>query len=121
MPKDLKFKKTKGRIKIIKALPYKGCNVVIRQVDETLFEYILVFDSQIYSAYIEVTMKKGQTKFNLIITGQIYHHSGRGNQSANILTELKKDKYIDYIVGCSPKEILTVDNILDKLEEYLFS
>jgi len=80
MPKDLKFKKTKGRIKIIKALPYKGCNVVIRQVDETLFEYILVFDSQIYSAYIEVTMKKGQTKLTskemiaaagLIFTGAV--------------------------------------------------
>ena len=64
-------------------------------------------------------LKKGQTKFNLIITGQIYHHSGRGNKSANLLTELKKDRYIDHIVGCSPKELLTIDNILEKLEEYL--
>ncbi|MCL5037441.1 MAG: hypothetical protein M1269_10065, partial [Chloroflexi bacterium] len=64
---------------------------------------------------------KGQTKFNVIITGQIYRHSGRGNQSANILTELKKDKYIDHIIGCSPKDQLTVDNILEKLEEYLIS
>ena len=66
-------------------------------------------------------LKKGQTKFNVIITGQIYHHSGRGNQSANLLTELKKDKYIDHIVGCSPKELLTVDDVLEKLEEYLTS
>ena len=66
-------------------------------------------------------LKKGQTKFNVVITGQIYHHSGRGNQSANLLTELKKDKYIDHIVGCSPKELLTVDDVLEKLEEYLTS
>lgn len=64
-------------------------------------------------------LKKGQTKFNVIITGQIYHHSGRGNQSANLLTELMKDKYVDHIVGCSPRELLTVDHLLMKLDEYL--
>ena len=66
-------------------------------------------------------LKKGQTKFSVIITGQIYAHSGKGNQSANILTELKKDRYIDHIVGCSPKELLTVDDVLKKIEEYLVS
>lgn len=66
-------------------------------------------------------LKKGQTKFSVIITGQIYSHSGKGNQSANILTELKKDRYIDHIVGCSPKELLTVDDVLKKIEEYLVS
>jgi len=65
------------------------------------------------------SLKKGQSKFSVIITGQIHHHSGRGNQSANLITELKKPKYIDHIVGCSPKELLTVDNILEKIEEYL--
>ena len=54
----------------------------------------------------------------MIITGQIHHHSGRSNQSANILTELKKDKYVHSIIGCSPKEILTIDNVLEKLNEY---
>ena len=66
-------------------------------------------------------LKKGQTKFNVIMTGQIYNHSGRGNQSANILTELKKEKYIDHIVGSSPKDLLTVDNILEKLDQYFES
>jgi type III restriction enzyme len=66
-------------------------------------------------------LKKGQSKYNIIITGQIYHHSGKGNASANILTELKKEKYIDHVVGCSPKDILTIDNILEKIDEYLNS
>ncbi|PIZ86971.1 hypothetical protein COX93_02615 [Candidatus Nomurabacteria bacterium CG_4_10_14_0_2_um_filter_30_12] len=66
-------------------------------------------------------LKKGQSKFTLIITGQIFHHAGKGNQSANILTELSKPKYIDHIVGCSPKELLTIDNILEKLDSYLLS
>ena len=65
-------------------------------------------------------LKKGQSKYDIVITGQIYHHSGKGNKSANILTELKKEKYINYIVGCSPKNILTIDNILEKIESYLF-
>jgi len=65
------------------------------------------------------SLKKGQSKFSVIITGQIHHHSGRGNQSANLITELKKPQYIDHIIGCSPKESLTVDNILEKIEEYL--
>ena len=76
-------------------------------------------NSKIRNSDVLGGLKKGQTKYNVIITGQIYHHSGKGNQSANILTELKKDKYIDHIVGCSPKDQLTVDNILEKLEEYL--
>jgi type III restriction enzyme len=78
-------------------------------------------NSKIKNSDVLSGLKKGQTKFNVYITGQIYHHSGRGNQSENILTELNKDKYIQHIVGCSPKDQLTVDNILEKLEEYLLS
>ena len=64
-------------------------------------------------------LKKGQSKFNLLVTGQIHHHSGKGNESANLLTELKKAKYVDHVVGSSPKDILTVDGLVEKLEEYL--
>lgn len=76
-------------------------------------------NSKIRNSDVLNGLKRGQTKFNVIVTGQIHHHSGKGNQSANILTELKKDKYIDHVVGCSPKEMLTVDNILKCLNEYL--
>lgn len=61
----LKYTKTKGRIKILKVLPYKGCPVYIRQVDETLFEYILIFNENVYSSYIVVTLAKGKTKLTL--------------------------------------------------------
>lgn len=61
-PKEIKFTKTEGRFKVIKAIPYRGCNVVIRQVDGDVFEYIFAFDNQIYSSYIVATMKKGQKK-----------------------------------------------------------
>ncbi len=64
-------------------------------------------------------LKKGQSKYSLVITAQIHHHSGKGNTSANLLTELKNEKYVDHIVGCSPKSKLTVDNILTELDKYL--
>ena len=64
-------------------------------------------------------LKKGQSKYSLVITAQIQHHSGRGNASANLLTELKKEKYVDNIVGCSPKSKLTIDNIMQKIDGYL--
>ena len=78
-------------------------------------------NSKVRNSDILSGLKKGQTKYNIVITGQIYHHSGRGNKSANILTELKKDKYIPHVVGCSPKDLLTVDEIISKLDEYLRS
>jgi type III restriction enzyme len=87
----------------------------------TDWDIAFISNSKIRNSDVLSGLKKGQTKYNVIITGQIYHHSGKGNQSANILTELKKDKYINHIVGCSPKDQLTVDNILEKLEEYLIS
>lgn len=76
-------------------------------------------NSKLRNADVLNSLKKGQTKFNLIITGQIFHHSGAGNQSANLLTELKKDKYVDHVIGSSPRELLTANNIVEKLEEYL--
>jgi len=67
------------------------------------------------------SLKKGQSKYSLIITGQIHHHSGKGNQNANLLTELKDDKYIDHIVGGSPKVLLTTSGLLSELEVYISS
>lgn len=78
--KELEMKETKGRISLIKVMPYKGCQVYIRQIDEEIFEYLLVFNGQIYTSYIEVTLPKGRNKFNenelknaagLIFTGAV--------------------------------------------------
>jgi len=87
----------------------------------TDWDVVFFGNSKIRNSDVLIGLKKGQTKFNLIITGQIHHHSGRGNKSANILTELQNPKYIDHIVGCSPKDLLTIDNVLEKLEEYFDS
>ena len=66
-------------------------------------------------------LKKGQSKYSLVVTAQIHHHSGKGNTSANLLTELKNEKYVDHIVGCSPKSKLTVDNIVTEINKYLIA
>ena len=42
-------------------------------------------------------LKKGQSKFNLLITGQIHHHSSKGNKQSNLLTELMKPQYVKRI------------------------
>ncbi|TAN42216.1 MAG: DEAD/DEAH box helicase [Nitrospirae bacterium] len=65
------------------------------------------------------SLKKGQSKYTIIITGQIYHHSGKGNKKSNLFTELKQPRYVDHIVGCNPQHLLTTENLLDKLEQYL--
>lgn len=57
-------KKVKGRIKVLKALPYKGSMVYLRQIDGDIFMYDLVYKGQIYSSYIVITPKKGQTKLS---------------------------------------------------------
>ncbi len=64
-------------------------------------------------------LKKGQTKYSLIVTAQIHHHAGKGNQSSNLLTELKNTKYIDHIVGSSPKDLMTSSNLIESLDEYI--
>ena len=84
----------------------------------TDWDIVFYGNTKIRNSDILSGLKKGRTRFSLIITGQIYHHTGPGNKEANLLTELKKDKYISHIVGCSPKKLLTIDNILEKLEEY---
>ena len=64
------------------------------------------------------SLVKGQTKYNLIVTGQIQHHSGKGNKKANIISELKNEKYIPHTVGCSPTNLLTADNLIDSVHKY---
>lgn len=76
----LKPKKVKGRIKVLKAILYKKSMVYIRQIDEEIFEYLVVFKNQIYSSYLIIKPKKGMKKLTknevnqsaaLIFTGAI--------------------------------------------------
>ncbi|MDT0646569.1 DEAD/DEAH box helicase family protein [Zunongwangia sp. F260] len=65
------------------------------------------------------SLQKGQSKFSLIVTGQIFHHSGKGNAKANIISELKNEKYIPHSIGSNPKDLLTPDKILITIDNYL--
>ena len=65
------------------------------------------------------SLVKGQSKYDLIITGQIFHHSGKGNKKANIISELKNEKYIPHKIGCDPKEVLTSEKVLRAIENYI--
>lgn len=65
------------------------------------------------------TLRKGQSKYNLIVTGQIHHHSGTGNSKANIITELNKEKYIHHEIGCNPKELLTPVKLIEVIDHYI--
>ncbi|MFA6089978.1 MAG: hypothetical protein WC755_09040, partial [Candidatus Woesearchaeota archaeon] len=78
-----------------------------------------ISNSKLKSSDVFSGLKRGQTKYNLIITAQIFHHSAKGNESANLLTELKKPKYINHVVGCSPKDKLSVKEFLFALEGYI--
>ena len=59
MLQNLKHKKVKGRIKVLKVIPYRGCPVCIRQIDNEIFMYDLIHNNQFFSSYLIITPKKG--------------------------------------------------------------
>lgn len=76
-------------------------------------------NSKLQNSNILKSLQKGQSKFNLIITGQIFHHSGKGNAKANIISELKNEKYIPHVIGTTPKDLLTPEKTIEILNDYL--
>lgn len=65
------------------------------------------------------SLKQGQSKYDLLITAQIHHHSSKGNQESNLLSELMKPKYVKRIYGSSPTKVLTTEMFVDKIDEYI--
>jgi len=65
------------------------------------------------------SLHKGQSRFSLIVTGKIFHHSGKGNAAANIISELKNSKYIPHCIGSNPKDFLTPERIIEVIDEYI--
>ena len=54
------------------------------------------------------TLRKPNTKYSLLITGQIHNHSIRGIQKANVLEELSdRNKYPEMIEGSKPQRLLS--------------
>ncbi len=56
----LKPKKVKGRITVLKAMPYKGIMIYLRQVDGEIFEFIIPFKGEIYSSYLIIKTESGR-------------------------------------------------------------
>lgn len=65
------------------------------------------------------SLVNGRSKFNLVITGQIHHHAGKGNTKSNIFSELKNEKYIPHVVGSDPTTLLTPDRAVEALDRFL--
>ena len=76
-------------------------------------------NTKLGSSNILRSLQKGQSKYSLIVTGQIFHHSGKGNTKANIISELKNEKYISHIIGSSPTDLLTPDKLIEGIHKYL--
>lgn len=76
-------------------------------------------NSKLQNSNVLRSLQKGQSKFSLIVTGQIFHHSGKGNAKANIISELKNEKYIPHCIGSNPKDLLTPEKIIEVIDNYI--
>src|SRR5437762_2064809 len=54
---------TKGRVKLLHALPYLGWMVYVLQIDADIFTYHVVINDQMYFSYVEGVLPKGKKKF----------------------------------------------------------
>lgn len=62
----LKHKKTKGRVKVLKASLYKGHKIIIRMIGKDYFEYITEYGGEIYSSYIIITPQENKKKLSKV-------------------------------------------------------
>jgi type III restriction enzyme len=67
------------------------------------------------------SLVRGRSRFDLVLTGQIYHHSGKRNSKSNIITELKNEKYVPHVIGIDPKSLLTPDKTVEAVDSFLRS
>lgn len=81
--------------------------------DIKFFNNVKIQNTDILRSFV-----KGQSKYDLIITGQIHSHSGKGNRKSNIVSELKNEKYIPHIIGTDPVNLLTPEKILSAVNNY---
>ena len=111
MEETLKHKTVKGRVKVLRALLYKGHKVIIRMIGDDYFEYITECNGEIYSSYIIITPAQGKKKLtkkqiaecaDLILSG--------AEATLDILTgsELSED---------AKKIVETFESARDKVEE----
>ena len=59
-PPLLNYDKVKGRITTLKAIPYKGHMIYLRRIDIEIFEYLVVYNNEVYSSYWIIKPRKGE-------------------------------------------------------------
>ncbi len=76
-------------------------------------------NKKLQNSNILSSLYKGRSRYSLIITVQIFLHSGKGNEKANIISEIENDKYIPHCVGCNPKDLLTPRKVMKVIDEFV--
>ena len=64
LEKELNVKEVKGRIEVLKVMPYKGVLIYVRRIDKDIFEYLVSYKGEIYSSYIVITPRKGEKELS---------------------------------------------------------
>ena len=88
-------------------------------IDTNSWDINFFSNTKLQNSDVLRSLVKNQTRYNLIVTGQIHHHSGKGNKKANIISELKNEKYIPHKIGSDPKDLLTPDKTLEAVSNFL--
>jgi len=98
---DIETKEVKGRIEVLKAMPYKGVMVYIRRVDGDIFEYIIPYKGEVYSSYL--VMKPGKGKSGLskdeVNKSASVIFAGATATIDNFITSEKAKKNFDKVLG----------------------
>lgn len=80
-----------------------------------------VGSKKLRNANILKTLIDGQSRYSLVITGQLHHHNLAGNDKGNLISELKKEKYVPHVIGCSPHDLLTPAQVTEALTTFFTS
>jgi hypothetical protein len=60
-PPKIKPKRISGRIKLLKALTYRGVIIYVRQIGD-IFEYLVPYKDEVYTSYYVFTPEAGRKK-----------------------------------------------------------
>jgi len=61
---------TKGRVKVLQAMQYKGYWIYVRQIDVDIFIYDAIYEGQNYSQHMIITPKKGEKELSKEVIAQ---------------------------------------------------
>lgn len=92
-----------GRISTLRVAAYHDIPVYIRQIDEEIFEYLLSYNSEIYSAYIIMKPEEGKKKLTQKQLKAVIQVITAGAHST-----------IEYLLGLDPTGNTALAEIVDK-------